>query len=74
MDRRAIYLVLCCLEEAMKRNGDVRLAEVSQAARATLNATGVDRLFRIFALNADAIRSFHHRTVQPDTRELSAAV
>jgi anti-anti-sigma regulatory factor len=30
MDRSAIYLLLCCLEEAMKRNGDVKLAAFLQ--------------------------------------------
>src|SRR5579871_2507600 len=29
MDLHAIHLLLCCLEGAMKRNGDVRLAAVA---------------------------------------------
>jgi anti-anti-sigma factor len=58
MDAATIHLLLCCLEEAMKRNGDVRLAGVSPEARAILKSTGADRLFRIFDLSGDAERSF----------------
>jgi anti-sigma B factor antagonist len=58
MDRTVISLLLCCLEEAMKRNGDVKLASVSQEARTTLELTGVDRLFEIFDTNAEAVSSF----------------
>ena len=55
MDRSAIYLLLCCLEEAIKRNGDVRLAAIPLGTRAGLELTGVDRLFEIFA---EAVNSF----------------
>ena len=59
MDSHAIHMLLCCLEEAMKRNGDVRLAGVSEEARKVLASVGADRLFDIFASNADAANSFH---------------
>lgn len=42
----------------MKRNGDVRLAGVSPEARAVLESTGVDRLFKIFDSIAEAESSF----------------
>jgi anti-anti-sigma factor len=58
MDRPAINLLLCCLEEAMKHNGDVKLAAVPQEARTILKLTGVDRLFEIFDTNAEGIISF----------------
>jgi anti-anti-sigma factor len=58
MDKSTIHVLLCCLEEAMKQNGDVRLAAVSERARSTLEITGVGRLFEIFETNADAISSF----------------
>ena len=32
MDNNTIHLLLCCLEEAMKRNGDVKLGAVPQIA------------------------------------------
>jgi anti-anti-sigma regulatory factor len=58
MDRPAINLLLCCLEEAMKRNGDVKLAAVPQEARPILERSGVDHLFEIFDTNAEAVNSF----------------
>jgi anti-anti-sigma factor len=59
MDRSAIHLLLCCLEEAMKRNGDVKLAAIPDGARALLKVTGVDRLFEVFDTSAEAVSSFH---------------
>jgi anti-anti-sigma factor len=58
MDRFAIHMLLCCLEEAMKRDGDVKLAAVSPSARQILEATRVDRLFEIYDTEADAVNSF----------------
>jgi anti-sigma B factor antagonist len=58
MDRPAINMLLCCLEEALMRNGDVKLAAVPQEARPILELTGVDRLFEIFDTNAEAVSSF----------------
>lgn len=58
MDRFAIHMLLCCLEEAMKRNGDVKLAAVSPAARETLELTRVDRLFEIYDTETEAVNSF----------------
>lgn len=58
MDRFAIHMLLCCLEEAMKRDGDVKLAAVSASARETLEVTRVDRLFEIYDTEAEAVNSF----------------
>ena len=58
MDRFAIHMLLCCLEEAMKRDGDVKLAAVSSSARATLELTRVDRLFEIYETETEAVNSF----------------
>jgi anti-sigma B factor antagonist len=58
LDRHALLLLLTCLEEAMKRNGDVRLAGVSREARAILESSGVNRLFKIFDSIAEAENSF----------------
>lgn len=59
VDKPALRLLLSCLEEAMKRNGDVRLAAVSPSAHAMLKVIGADRLFQIFPSNVDAENSFH---------------
>ena len=58
-DAATIRFLLLCLEEAMKRNGDVRLAGISPRAMAVLEGCGAARLFRIFDSNSEAINSFH---------------
>jgi anti-anti-sigma factor len=58
MDSAAIHLLLCCLEEAMKRNGDAKLAAVPPAAEAVLERVGVHRLFETFDTVAEAAGSF----------------
>lgn len=59
MDKPVLHLLLSCLEEAMKRNGDARLASVTPSAQGMLKLIGADRLFQIFASNTDAVNSFH---------------
>ena len=58
MDSSALHLLLCCLEEAMKRNGDVKLSGIHEGARIVLELTGLDRLFEIYDTSADAVNSF----------------
>ncbi len=58
VDRALIHMLLGCLEEAMKRSGDVKLAAVPPAARAVLKLTEVDRLFEFHDTSADAVNSF----------------
>lgn len=62
IDISAIRLLLSCLEEVMKRNGDVRLASLGLAAEATLQLSGLGRLFEVYATKADAVRSFQKRS------------
>jgi hypothetical protein len=54
-----IHLLLCCLEEAMKRNGDVRLAALRPDVLAALKSAEVDSLFQCFETIGDAVESFH---------------
>jgi anti-anti-sigma factor len=61
MDKPALNVLLSCLEEAMKRNGDARLASVSPSVQVMLKLIGADRLFQIYASNDDAVNSFHQR-------------
>ena len=63
LDRPAIYLLLCCLEEAIKHDSDVKLAAMPAEARAILKLTGVDRVFESFDTNAEAIISFRRLPV-----------
>lgn len=65
MDRATVQLLLCCLEEVILRNGDVKLAAISEQARKSLKQNGADSLFKIFDTSAEAANSF---------RQLSAPV
>jgi anti-sigma B factor antagonist len=58
-----IHVLLHCLEEAMKRNGDVKLAAVPAAAGLVLARTGVSRLFETFETTPEAVNSFHQLPV-----------
>ena len=64
MDNATVHLLLCCLEEAMKRNGDVKLAGVPFMTGVVPGLTGTNGLFEIFDTTADAINSFHQLPVE----------
>jgi anti-sigma B factor antagonist len=59
LDSAGIQVLLHCLEEAMKRNGDVKLAGVPAAAAAILELTKVASLFEAFDNANDAVNSFY---------------
>jgi anti-anti-sigma factor len=63
LDSAGIHVLLRCLEEAMKRNGDVKLAALPLAVASTLELTGVNRLFEMFDNTSDAINSFQQLPV-----------
>ena len=56
---------LRCMEEAMKRNGDLKLAALSPQLAVILEMTRVDRLFEIFDNCNDAVESFHRFSPSP---------
>ena len=57
MDNSMVNLLLHCLEEAIKRNGDVKLAGVPVTDNSILGPA--NRLFEIFDTTAEAVNSFH---------------
>lgn len=61
MDSATMNLLLCCLEEVMKSNGDVRLASLRPEAEAALQLAGVKRLFEVYTTTDSAVNSFHQR-------------
>jgi anti-anti-sigma factor len=65
MDKQAIHMLLCCLEEAMKHNGDVKLAAVTPSVGEILELTRVDRLFEIYETETDAVNSFFRPRIEP---------
>lgn len=58
IDGKFFHLLACCLEEAMKRNGDVRLSGIPGSAKPALESIGFHRLFRFFPSIEDTIESF----------------
>jgi anti-anti-sigma regulatory factor len=59
LDKSLVYLLLGCLEEALKRNGDVKLVGIPLTTDTILGPAGTNRLFEIFDTTADAVNSFH---------------
>lgn len=58
MDSAGIETLLYCMQEAMKRDGDLKLAAVSPASATIMELMRVDRLFEIYETTEEAARSF----------------
>jgi anti-sigma B factor antagonist len=67
MDSAGIELLLNCMGEAMKHDGDIKLASLSPASAAILELMRVDRLFEVFETAEAATRSFQAVT-SPDVQ------
>jgi anti-sigma B factor antagonist len=59
LDKSGVHLLLCCLEEAMKRNGDLKLAGVHASVATALKSFGAVGLFEIHDTTASAVSSFY---------------
>lgn len=58
LDASGVEMLLECMSEVMKRDGDLKLAALSPDAEVILELTRTDRLFEIYHTAADAVRSF----------------
>lgn len=58
LDSAGVETLLCCMEEAMKRDGDVKLAGVAPSSAVILELMQVDHLFEMFNTSEEAVRSF----------------
>src|SRR5512146_1806591 len=58
MDAAGVDMLLQCMAEVTKRDGDLKLASLSPQAAVVLELTRTDRLFEIYETSADAVRSF----------------
>ncbi len=63
IDSAGVEALIHCLQEAMKRDGDLKLAAVSPMSAVILELMRVDRLFEVFDTPEEAVRSFHALTV-----------
>jgi len=58
LDAAGVEMLLRCMKQAMKRDGDVKLAALSPQAAVVLELTRAERLFEIYENSTDAARSF----------------
>lgn len=58
LDAAGVEMLLHCVAEVMKRDGDLKLASVSRQAAMVLELTRTDRLFEIYENSTEAARSF----------------
>ena len=65
MDSSGIEMLLDVLQEVNRRDGDLKLAAPSAAARTFLELTRLDRLFEIFESTAEAAAAFGTAVPEP---------
>ncbi len=58
IDAAGVDMLLSCMSEAMRRDGDLKLAALSPQASVVLELTRTDRLFEVYENSTDAVRSF----------------
>ena len=58
LDAAGVEMLLQCVSEVMKRDGDLKLASLSKQAAMVLELTRTDRLFEIYENSTEAARSF----------------
>ena len=58
LDAAGVEMLLHCVSEVMKRDGDLKLASLSKQASIMLELTRTDRLFEIYNNSTEAARSF----------------
>lgn len=58
LDAAGVEMLLRCMSEAHKRDGDLKLASLSSQAVVVLELTRTERLFEIYDSSTDAVRSF----------------
>src|SRR5215475_11099289 len=58
LDAAGVEMLLRCMSEAHKRDGDVKLASLSDQSAVVLELTRTERLFEIYETSTEAVRSF----------------
>jgi anti-sigma B factor antagonist len=64
IDSAGVDMLLHCLQQAIKRDGDLKLCSIAPEVAVILELTRVDRLFEMFENVADAVESFDGFPVQ----------
>ena len=82
MDSAGVEMLLRCMDRAMHRDGDVKLAALSPQAAVVLDLSRAARLFEIYDTSTDAARSFscflpntlrRSTTLEPPAEEVNRA-
>ena len=82
MDSAGVEMLLRCMDRAMQRDGDVKLAALSPQAAVVLDLSRAARLFEIYDTSTDAARSFscflpntlrRNTTLEPPAEEVNRA-
>lgn len=58
LDAAGVEMLLQCVSEVMKRDGDLKLASLSRQAAMVLELTRAGRMFEIYENSTEAARSF----------------
>ena len=58
LDVAGIEVLMQCMSMAMRKDGDLKLASLSDHAAVVLELTRADRLFEIYETSTDAARSY----------------
>lgn len=58
IDAAGVDVLLTCMRDAIRRDGDVKLAALSQPAAVVLELTRTGRLFEIYDTSGEAVKSF----------------
>ncbi len=58
LDAAGVDMLLQCMTDASRRDGDLKLASLSPHAAVVLELTRTDRLFEIYETATDAVKSF----------------
>lgn len=77
IDSAGVEMLLQCMEQVMKRDGDLKLAAVSPEAAVILRLTRIDRVFEIFDTVSAAVMSFmgfSAEAIQSETMPWSSVV
>jgi len=64
IDSAGVEMLLHCMEQVTKQDGDLKLAAVPPEAAIVLELTCIDRLFEIFEAISDAVESFDTFSVE----------
>ncbi|HKU26886.1 MAG TPA: STAS domain-containing protein [Candidatus Sulfotelmatobacter sp.] len=70
IDSAGVEALLQCVEEALKRDGDLKLAALSPECEVILELMRVARVFEIFQTSEEGVRSFNAVPVDATTQEV----